>query len=151
MKLSTLAGALAIPLGLVSAAAPYCPPRAATASEQAAIFEEFVHKLYIQHNVSAALLDHGDPNWIEHDPMATSGRQVVIDALSGFLPTTKQTFFHKGIVDGVGFTHFREDVPNQLPTANVDFFRFNGTCIMEHWDVSQARQPNATNPIALWS
>ena len=150
MKLSTLAGAFAATIGLASAAAPYCPPRPASEAEQAAIFDEFVHKLYVDHNVSGALLDHGDVNWIEHDPMAVSGRQVVIDALSGFLPTTKQTFIHKGFVNGTGFTHFREDVPGQAPTAIADFFRFDGTCIMEHWDVSQTRDPNAANPIALW-
>jgi predicted SnoaL-like aldol condensation-catalyzing enzyme len=149
MKLTVVACVLAIIIG-IDAAAPYCPPRPATETEQKAIFEEFIHKIYGLHNASLALNDHGDPEWIEHDPGALSGRQNVIDILTGLLPMTNQTFIHRGLVDGVGFTHFREDVPDQPPFVVVDFFRFNGTCIMEHWDVSQTRDPNSLNPIALW-
>lgn len=36
------------------------------------------------------------------------------------------------------------------PAAVVDVVRFEGTCIMEHWDVIQERPGNATNSNALF-
>jgi len=36
------------------------------------------------------------------------------------------------------------------PIALADIYRMDGTCIVEHWDVTQARPANATNPIAMF-
>ena len=38
--------------------------------------------------------------------------------------------------------------PNE--TAIVDLFRFNGSCIVEHWDVIESVDNATTNPIALY-
>jgi predicted SnoaL-like aldol condensation-catalyzing enzyme len=32
----------------------------------------------------------------------------------------------------------------------MDLYRFQGTCIVEHWDVSQTITGNETNPIAFF-
>lgn len=46
--------------------------------------------------------------------------------------------------------HFREDVAGAPPTAVVDILKFEGTCVVEHWDVAQARPENPSNPRAMW-
>ncbi len=35
----------------------------------------------------------------------------------------------------------------ELPSAVVDLYRFEGSCIVEHWDVKQERQANDTNVV----
>jgi predicted SnoaL-like aldol condensation-catalyzing enzyme len=149
MKSAVFAQVLMGLVALVSGAA-YCPPRPATTSEQLAILDEFIQKFYVHHNVSGAFNDHADVNWIEHDPNGLSGRQNAIDGLSGFIPMTNQTIMHRGVSDNIGYIHFREDMPGSPTTVDMDIIRFNGTCMMEHWDVSQAKSPNATNPLAYW-
>ncbi|UQC88297.1 uncharacterized protein CLUP02_13820 [Colletotrichum lupini] len=42
------------------------------------------------------------------------------------------------------------EIPGLPLTAVVDIFRFQGSCIVEHWDVATAMPPNATNPLALF-
>jgi predicted SnoaL-like aldol condensation-catalyzing enzyme len=150
MKSAVFAQAVASLLAFASAAS-YCPSRAATDAEQLTILNEFVDKFYVKHNVTQALMDHIDVNYIEHDPNGLSGRQNAINGLVNFIPLTNQTIMHKAMFNGVGWLHFREDAPGSPYTnAIVDVFRFNGTCIMEHWDVSQPKMPNATNPLAMW-
>lgn len=34
--------------------------------------------------------------------------------------------------------------------ALIDLFRMEGTCIVEHWDISQLKPADATNPIAMF-
>ena len=54
---------------------------------------------------------------------------------------------HETFEGGIGFVHLNV-AGGQLAVADV--FRLNGTCVMEHWDVDQARPANATNPLALF-
>lgn len=44
----------------------------------------------------------------------------------------------------------RVDEEDHLPIALADIYRMNGTCIVEHWDVTQETLRNATNPIAMF-
>ena len=49
----------------------------------------------------------------------------------------------------IGFVHVMVDEPPE-PIALADNYRLDGTGIVEHWDVTQARPANATNPIAMF-
>ncbi|KAE8448684.1 hypothetical protein EG329_008899 [Mollisiaceae sp. DMI_Dod_QoI] len=128
----------------------YCPPKPACEEEQAAIWNEFVDVLYIQKNVSAAFLTYVDVNYIQHNPFALSGRQNAISALTVIWPTVNFTIMHNGFSKNIGYLHYRQDTAGQYPEAITDLLRFNGTCIMEHWDVIQSWSPNYTNPLALF-
>jgi predicted SnoaL-like aldol condensation-catalyzing enzyme len=46
--------------------------------------------------------------------------------------------------------HYKFAAPNSPLLAFMDLWRFNGTCMEEHWDVIEALPADATNPIALF-
>jgi predicted SnoaL-like aldol condensation-catalyzing enzyme len=37
-----------------------------------------------------------------------------------------------------------------MPSVIVDVLRFEGTCIVEHWDLAGMKTGNETNPLALF-
>ncbi|OHE97579.1 hypothetical protein CORC01_07194 [Colletotrichum orchidophilum] len=133
--------------------APYCPPRPATPKEQKVILGEFMQAFYEERNATKALLNHVAEDYIQHNPSALSGRTNSLGVLQPFISpkTVNYTIMHKSFQDDIAFIHYRMDlVGGGQPFAVVDVFRFNGTCVMEHWDVAQQRTANATNPLALF-
>ncbi|KAH6682339.1 hypothetical protein F5X68DRAFT_234051 [Plectosphaerella plurivora] len=156
-RLSFSMGALAC-IGTAAAAscpgqtAPYCPPRPATSDEQRLIFNEFIQVFYLERNASKALLSHVPEDYIQHNPHALSGRQNTIDVLEPLLSSEANNFtiLRQAFTDNIAFAHIRLDVEGAEPSAVVDVYRLNGTCIMEHWDVIQQRDPNSVNPLALF-
>lgn len=138
---------------LESSAAPYCPPRPATPEAQRVILGEFMQAFYEERNATKALLNHVAEDYIQHNPNALSGRQNSLSVLEPFLSpsTVNYTIMNEAFQDNIAFIHYRMDFVGVVqPFAVVDVFRFNGTCIMEHWDVVQQRTANATNPLALF-
>jgi predicted SnoaL-like aldol condensation-catalyzing enzyme len=53
-------------------------------------------------------------------------------------------------MNNTGCVHYREDGMGPQLVAVVDILRFDGSCIMKHWDVVQELALNATNPVALF-
>ncbi|KAF4867882.1 hypothetical protein CGCSCA1_v012949 [Colletotrichum siamense] len=132
---------------------PYCPPRSATPEKQRAILNEFIQAFYKERNATKAMLGHVAEDYIQHNPDILSGRQNSLDALSQFLSPSNvnYTIINTGLDNNIAYIHYRMDVTGASePSAVIDVFRFDGTCIMEHWDVAQQRPANATNPIAMF-
>lgn len=119
---------------ILKSGAPYCPPRPATSQQQKAIFNEFINKLYVDRNGTRALLDHMPEDYIQHNPFAHSGRGNGIDALSFVSPDTVEfTIARLGIDGDIAFIHSGlVRVNRSQPTAAADFFRFEGSCLVEH-------------------
>ncbi|CAG9998608.1 unnamed protein product [Clonostachys byssicola] len=134
--------------------APYCPARPASPEFQRAAFTEFLHQFLEQHLVNESLTNFVSDEYIQHNPAVLSGRQPSIDALGAGGPYDfskgNVTIMHYLFDSPFGMVHYRVDFPGQEPTAITDIWRFNGTCIEEHWDVIQALPKNATNPLALF-
>jgi predicted SnoaL-like aldol condensation-catalyzing enzyme len=136
----------------VASAASYCPSRAATSTEQISICNEFVQKFYYAKNIRAAFVDHFSPNWIEHAPTAPPGTlNQTIDALTALAAISNFTVFHTRIYNNTSWVHLRQDTRGSTPVAIADIFQFNGSCIVEYWDITQERPANPVNPLALWS
>ncbi|KAH0424958.1 hypothetical protein CcaCcLH18_11278 [Colletotrichum camelliae] len=132
---------------------PNCPSRPASPAEQRAIFNDFVNDFYVEKNTTKALLNHITENYIQHNPNVLSGRQNSVDFLATLVTPegVNMTIIHNNFDNNTGYIHYRLDVFGAPePTAIVDIFRFDGTCIVEHWDVIQVRPANATNPLAMW-
>jgi hypothetical protein len=142
-----------------AAKAPYCPNYSVSSTEQVRIFNEFVGKFYYDKNIKAAFNDHFSPSWKEHAPTALPGTlNDTIGALTGLAAITNFTVFHTAIHNNTGWVHIRQDTQGSAPEAIADIFQFgyngtvgdHGSCIVEHWDITQERPANPVNPIALW-
>ncbi len=127
----------------------YCPARQVSVSEQRAIYIAFIQELLVAKNVTGAYLRFVSPALIEHNPFSPQGRDANAAILAQILASTSFTILRSGFDNDIGFSHVRVE-GNPQPSAIADFYRFNGSCIVEHWDVTQTRPANATNPIALF-
>lgn len=127
--------------------APFCPPKPATASQQHAIFFDFINKLYTLEDPTTAYLTYVSPDYINHSPYAPQGRAAAIAFLKYLIPSVNRTIVHETFDGSIGFVHLNV-AGGQMAVADV--FRLDGTCVMEHWDVDQAKPANATNPLSLF-
>ncbi|KAH7160477.1 hypothetical protein B0J13DRAFT_519881 [Dactylonectria estremocensis] len=131
---------------------PNCPPRPATPKQQRVLLEQFIQTFFEERNATKALLNHVAEDYIQHNPNALSGRQNALDFVVPIISSDAVDFtiMHKAFDGGLAYVHYRMDVVGREPAAVVDVFRFNGTCIVEHWDVGQERDPGSINPLALF-
>ncbi|KAJ7054899.1 hypothetical protein C8F01DRAFT_1292824 [Mycena amicta] len=130
-----------------------CVVHPATALEQKQIFNTFVEEFYVKRNIPRAFT-HLAADYIQHNPFELDGITSSFDFLYPIFSNTSVTvqMLHRVFEAPYGWLHYRVDgIPQQPePTAILDLFRFNGTCVQEHWDVIQARPANATNPHPLF-
>ncbi|MCJ1390920.1 hypothetical protein MMC18_003781 [Xylographa bjoerkii] len=127
----------------------YCPPRPADQFSQRSIFTDFVNTLYGEKNVTKAFETFITVDLIEHDPFDAQGRAANEAKLSGIIPYASFQVLRSNFDADIGFIHVRVNEAPE-PIALADIYRMDGTCIVEHWDVTQARPANATNPIAMF-
>ncbi|SCO78565.1 uncharacterized protein FRV6_02778 [Fusarium oxysporum] len=133
-----------------AASMAYCPPMAVSAHQQEAIFRDFVQVFYVEGSVNKTAA-HFDVNYIQHNANVLSSRQAFIDVFSaGGGGNTTTTIVHMALKDNIAWVHYKSVTPGSPLTAVVDIFRFNGSCIMEHWDALEELPANATNPLALF-
>ena len=128
----------------------YCPGHPAPESYQRQIFFAFINELYVQKNVIGAFNTYISINLTEHDPFDAQGRIANEDKLVNIIPYVPSTVLRMSFDNNIGLAHVRVDEANEEPIALADIYRMDGTCIVEHWDVTQARPANATNPIAMF-
>ncbi|USW58205.1 Putative NTF2-like domain superfamily, SnoaL-like domain-containing protein [Septoria linicola] len=130
---------------------PYCPSQPVSSTQQRAIFNQFIQKFYIEKNATAAFSEHVAESYIQHNPNVLSGRENAIAAFESFdLSGVNFTLLNVGLDGDRGWVHYRSEGAGMEPSAIVDVFRFNESCIEQHWDVFQTKPANATNPLALW-
>ncbi|MCJ1317719.1 hypothetical protein MMC15_003045 [Xylographa vitiligo] len=127
----------------------YCPSKPANEFHQRSIFTEFVNTLYGEKNVTKAFETYIAVDLIEHDPFDAQGRAANEAKLSAIIPYASFEVLRHSFDADVGFIHVKVDELPE-PIALADIYRMEGTCIVEHWDVTQARPANATNPIAMF-
>ncbi|MCJ1485454.1 hypothetical protein MMC06_005628, partial [Schaereria dolodes] len=126
----------------------YCPSRPASEAYQRYIFTQFVNTLYGQENATLAFDKFVAVNLTEHDPFDAQGRDANAAKLSHIIPYVPFVVLRQSFDNNIGFIHVRVNEVGEEPIALADIYRMDGTCIVEHWDVTQARPANATNPIA---
>lgn len=128
---------------------PYCPGREASESLQSLLFTQFTQTLYVEKNITKAFEVYVSSNIIEHDPEDTQDRDAIVARLSQIIPFASVTILRSNFGNNTGLIHLKVD-ENPEPLALADIYRMDGTCIVEHWDISQARPSNSTNPIAMF-
>ena len=95
---------------------------------------------------------HVAANEIQHNPFLPDGAVSTFNFVNALFtnPAITVEVLHQAFAAPIGWVHYRMDGLNPEPTAIVDVFRFDGACVVEHWDVIEERPSNATNPHALF-
>ncbi|KAK6218572.1 hypothetical protein QIS74_06452 [Colletotrichum tabaci] len=150
--LGTLALDVSAASSLRAQTQPNCPPQHGKSKQQQVIFEDFVQTFYKELNAEKALLNHMPEDYIQHNPNVLSGRQNAIDFAGPlFASGVNFTILRYAVENDFAFIHTRMDINGAAePIAVVDIWRFEGTCMVEHWDVFQTKDANSTNPLALF-
>jgi len=130
--------------------ASYCPGHPASEAYQRKIFFDFINDLYITKDVIGSFDKYIAVNLTEHDPFDAQGRAANAAKLANIIPFVPSTVLRMSFDNNIGLAHVRVDQANEAPIALADIYRMDGTCIVEHWDVTQALPANATNPIAMF-
>lgn len=135
--------------------APLCPSRPATPSTQRALFRAFISATYNRTStIAAAYTTFAAEDYIQHNPWMTSGRQAAIDTLTPIFAVAdlrvRHVWFDPELETGTGGVHYRLRMPGaERPVAVMRLFRWEGTCLVEHWDVMQEVPGNKTNPLPM--
>lgn len=129
---------------------PFCPGRPASPSEQSQIFDIFVQRFLLDKDITA-LIDHAPEEYLQNNKWVPHGRQAAIDFLKPIWDTPlESTIIHKLVSGNTAVIHQKIKAPGGDQIFVIaDFWRFDGTCIVEHWDVLQDYSENAKNPIAM--
>ncbi|KAJ7181545.1 hypothetical protein C8R43DRAFT_941378 [Mycena crocata] len=121
-----------------------------SALRQRVIFENFVDLMY--KNAGVDTHRRGRNSAQPRYPAVLDGAAASFAIVNTIFtdPTHKIQIIDQAFEVPVGWVHIRIDGLNAGPTAIVDMYRFNGSCIVEHWDVIQERPVNATNSHPLF-
>ncbi|KAJ7784065.1 hypothetical protein B0H14DRAFT_2958978 [Mycena olivaceomarginata] len=120
-------------------------PGAVFPQQQRVIFEKTAASI-------AAAYKHVRADEFQHNPDNLDGAAASFAVFNAVYANRTNTIqvLHQAFEAPIGWVHFRIDGASPEPGAIVDMYRFNGSCIVEHWDVIQERPVNATNPHALF-
>ncbi|UKZ54324.1 hypothetical protein TrVGV298_008132 [Trichoderma virens] len=128
-------GILAAPSCIPDTSTTFCDPsRPITGSQMRSIFNTFVDQFYFKRDFQGAMKKFVSSNLIQHNPQIANGSQAQVEVVTSILAN----------YDGPEF----ELAGTGLPITGVaDIYRFEGSCMVEHWDVIEGLPPNSTNPM----
>ncbi|TEB37721.1 hypothetical protein FA13DRAFT_1620547 [Coprinellus micaceus] len=114
-------------------------------------FANFAGLFLVQRDIQQAFDLYIPGCYINHNPFAKSGRE---NALAFLLPALAEPTLTISNIEwfsgqGYGVLHYKMGL-NGTYSAVMDKFRFEGTCIVEHWDTVQGITGNESNPIAYF-
>ncbi|KAL7928410.1 hypothetical protein V8C35DRAFT_285257 [Trichoderma chlorosporum] len=132
----------------------YCDPsHPVTGAQLRSIFNNFVEQFYFKRDFQGALDKYVSKELIQHNPQIANGTQAMLEAVTAILANYDGPEFELAIVDeergyGVVFNRFIGKEGTGLPVSGVvDVYRFEGSCMVEHWDVIEGLPANSTNPV----
>jgi predicted SnoaL-like aldol condensation-catalyzing enzyme len=109
----------------------------------------FMDRFYIQKDVRGAFETWVDPGYIQHNPMAATGRDAAIAFLEPFFKQNpairyeiKRVIAEGDLVAVHAWGRFSE---TDRGIAVVDILRIKGCRVMEHWDVVQPVPEKSAN------
>jgi predicted SnoaL-like aldol condensation-catalyzing enzyme len=141
MRLTTIAALAALALAAQPAQAGRCKPKQ--------VVTAFMTQFYIQKDVRGAFETWVDPGYIQHNPMAATGRDAAIGFLEPFFKANtgmryeiKRVIAEGDLVVVHSWGRFNAD---DRGMAVVDILRVKGCKVVEHWDVLQPVPEKAAN------
>lgn len=89
------------------------------------------------------------PDYIQHNPDATDGREALKKVLAEWFKTRKKgkiDIQHLGADGDFVYLHLKNKLPDGQLESNIDIFRIKNSKIVEHWDVAQKVPRKSVNP-----
>jgi predicted SnoaL-like aldol condensation-catalyzing enzyme len=113
------------------------------------VVTKFMTQFYVDKKVREAFETWVDPGYIQHNPMAETGREAAINFLEPFFAKNPNINYSikRIIADGnlVAVHSHGSFAPNDRGIAVVDILRVQGCKVMEHWDVVQQVPEKSAN------
>ena len=142
-----LAVGLALAAAQAGAAASADPAKCHLSPKQ--VVTRFMTALYVDKQVRTAFETWVDPGYIQHNPMAQTGRQAAIDFLEPFFAQHPEIHYSikRIMADGnlVAVHSHGKFSAEDRGIAVVDILRVEGCKVVEHWDVVQPVPEKAAN------
>jgi predicted SnoaL-like aldol condensation-catalyzing enzyme len=113
------------------------------------VVTQFMTRFYVDKKVREAFETWVDPGYIQHNPLAETGRDAAIQFLEPFFATHPDIHYTitRIIADGnlVAVHSHGVFAPGDRGLAIVDILRVEGCKVMEHWDVVQPVPEKSAN------
>jgi predicted SnoaL-like aldol condensation-catalyzing enzyme len=113
------------------------------------VVTRFMTRFYVDKKVREAFETWVDPGYVQHNPMAATGRDAAINFLEPFFAQHPDIHYSiaRVIADGnlVAVHSHGKFAPDDRGVAVVDILRVEGCKVMEHWDVVQPVPEKAAN------
>jgi predicted SnoaL-like aldol condensation-catalyzing enzyme len=143
MRLTLTLCAVALALTATSAQAAKCKLKPKE------VVTRFMTEFYVNKQVRKAFETWVDPGYIQHNPMAATGRDAAIGFLESFFASTPGVSYsiRRIIADGnfVAVHAHGKFSAEDRGIAVIDILRVEGCKVMEHWDVVQPVPEKAAN------
>jgi predicted SnoaL-like aldol condensation-catalyzing enzyme len=111
---------------------------------------KFMNELYVEKNARGAFETWVVPDYIQHNPMAQTGRDAAIAFLEPFFKSHPDAHYEiKRVIGGDGdlvavHSHAIFN-PGERGLAIVDILRVKDCKVVEHWDVAQPVPEKSAN------
>ena len=136
-----LTATLTFATGLAEAAGCHLTPKE--------VVTQFMTKFYVDKKVREAFETWVEPDYIQHNPLAASGRDAAIAFLEPFFQSHPDAHYSikRIIADGnlVAVHSHGKFTADDRGLAIVDILRVEGCKVAEHWDVAQPVPEKAAN------
>ena len=113
------------------------------------VVSRFMTQFYVDKTVREAFETWVDPGYVQHNPMAATGRDAAINFLEPFFAQHPDIHYSiaRIIADGnlVAVHSHGKFSADDRGIAVVDILRVEGCKVMEHWDVVQPVPEKAAN------
>jgi predicted SnoaL-like aldol condensation-catalyzing enzyme len=113
------------------------------------VVTRFMTRFYIDKKVREAFETWVDPGYVQHNPMAATGRDAAISFLEPFFAQHPDIHYSiaRVIADGnlVAVHSHGKFAADDRGLAVVDILRVEGCKVMEHWDVVQPVPEKSAN------
>ena len=113
------------------------------------VVTRFMTQFYVDKKVREAFETWVDPGYVQHNPMAATGRDAAIGFLEPFFAQHPDIHYSiaRVIADGnlVAVHSHGKFAADDRGLAVVDILRVEGCKVMEHWDVVQAVPEKSAN------
>ncbi len=145
----SIAQALAAAILASTAPEAVTPPAPACDLTPKEVVTRFMTQFYIDKRPREAFEQWVDPGYIQHNPMAPTGRDAAIAFLEPFMAQNPGVSYSikRIIADGdlVAVHAHGRFAPDDRGIAVIDILRVEGCKVMEHWDVVQPVPETAAN------